>query len=166
MNIAPILTSHFCCSCIQVGFYGIKLDAKTAEIWDDGNARFGATTRRGIGLAVAGVLANPEGTENRTVRISSTEFTMNELLEAAKKVVGSDGWTVTHVKTDEEIAKAAETARTATEFMPKMMATGRLGLAVNMKPEFEADFRAHGWLENEKFGVPRENLVDIIKSVR
>ncbi|CAG9941587.1 unnamed protein product [Clonostachys rosea f. rosea IK726] len=152
--------------CIQVGFFGIDPVKKTASIWDDGNARFTATTREGIGKSVVGVLQHPDETANRIVYISSTELSMNELLAAEEKVSGEGGWQVSHVNTEEEIAKAQETLATETEIMPKMMAAGRLGLAVNMKESFGANFRALGLLENELLGVSQESLEDIVRRAR
>jgi hypothetical protein len=91
---------------------------------------------------------------------------MNELLAAEEKVSGEGGWQVSHVNTEEEIAKAQETLATETEIMPKMMAAGRLGLAVNMKESFGANFRALGLLENELLGVSQESLEDIVRRAR
>ncbi|KAF5004699.1 hypothetical protein FDECE_8810 [Fusarium decemcellulare] len=151
--------------CIQVNFFGVDPQKKTAEIWDDGNARFTATTRESIGLAVAGVLSNPEETKNRTVYVSSTELSLSDLLAAEQKVVGKDGWTFTNINTDEEILKQQQIVATATERMAQLMATGRLGLASVMKPEYGANLKARGLLENDLLGVPQESLDDIVKRV-
>ncbi|KAF4434843.1 Isoflavone reductase like P3 [Fusarium acutatum] len=151
---------------IQVGFFGINLKAKTAEILDDGHAKFTATTRDGVGQAVVGILSHPEETANRIVYISSTELSLNEILEAEQKLVGNEGWKVTHVKTDEEIAKAQKIVATATEMMPRMMATGRLGLAVNVQERFDANFEKRGILDNELLGVPQESIEEVVARVR
>ncbi|VUC26962.1 unnamed protein product [Clonostachys rosea] len=156
----------FPAACIQVGFFGIDPAKKTASIWDDGNARFTATTRDAIGKSVVGVLRHPDETANRIMHISSTELSMNELLAAEQKVSGEDGWQVSHVNTEEEIAKAQNTLATQTEFMPKMNAVGRLGLAVNMKDSFGANFKALGLLDNESLEVPQESLEDVVRRVR
>jgi hypothetical protein len=148
-----------------VNFYGVNPRKKTAEIWDDGTARFSATTRSSIGLAVASVLAKPEATANRTVYISSTELSVNDLLAAEQKVVGGNGWTLTRVDTDEQIREQQQALRTATERMPRLMATGRLGMAVQMKPEFGANFADRGILDNEALGIPRANLDDVVQQV-
>ncbi|KAJ3528171.1 hypothetical protein NM208_g10331 [Fusarium decemcellulare] len=151
--------------CIQVNFFGVDPQNKTAEIWDDGNARFTATTRESIGLAVAGVLSKPEETKNRTVYVSSAELSLSDLLAAEQKVVGKDGWTFTNINTDEEIKKQQQIVATATERMAQLMATGRLGLASVMKPEYGANLKARGLLENDLLGVPQESLDDIVKRV-
>ncbi|RKK67277.1 hypothetical protein BFJ69_g14648 [Fusarium oxysporum] len=151
--------------CIQVEFFGIKPEAKTAEILDDGNAKFTATTRDGVGQAVVGILGHPEETANRIVYISSTEMSLNDVLEAEQKLVGKEGWKITHVKTDEEIAKAQKIVATATEMMPRMMATGRLGLAVNVQERFEANFERRGILDNDLLGVPQESIEEVVARV-
>ncbi|KAF4465917.1 Isoflavone reductase like P3 [Fusarium albosuccineum] len=151
--------------CMQVNFFGIDPKNKTAEIWDDGNARFTATTRESIGLAVAGVLSKPEETKNRTVYVSSTELSLNDLLAAEQKVVGKDGWAFTNINTDEEIPKQQQIVATATDRMAQFMATGRLGLASVMKPEYGANLKARGLLENDLLGVPQESLDDIVEQV-
>ncbi|EWZ01213.1 hypothetical protein FOYG_00881 [Fusarium oxysporum NRRL 32931] len=152
--------------CIQVDFFGIKPEAKTAEILDDGNAKFTATTRDGVGQAVVGILGHPEETANRIVYISSTELSLNDVLEAEQKLVGKEGWKITNVKTDEEIAKTQKIVATATEMMPRMMATGRLGLAVNVQDRFEANFERRGILDNDLLGVPQESIEEVVARVR
>ena len=119
-------------------------------------------------MAVAGILANPDECINQTIYISSTELTMNELLTIEQKVSNTrpEDWTVKHVKTDEKIADAQTTVKESSDYMTKMMATGRLGFAVNMKPEFGADYNARGLLQNDKFGVPREDLEEIVGKIR
>lgn len=159
-----LLTTSY--SCIQVDFFGIKPEAKTAEILDDGNAKFTATTRDGVGQAVVGILGHPEETANRIVYISSTELSLNDVLEAEQKLVGKEGWKITNVKTDEEIAKAQKVVATATEMMPRMMATGRLGLAVNVQDRFEANFEGRGILDNDLLGVPQESIEEVVARVR
>ncbi|KAF4457910.1 Isoflavone reductase like protein P3 [Fusarium austroafricanum] len=152
--------------CVQVNFFHINPANKTAEILDDGNAKFTATTRDGIGHAVVGILSHPDQTANRIVRISSTELSLNDVLEAEQRVVGKEGWEISYVDTDEEIAKAQKIAATETEYMPRMMAIGRLGLAINVQDRFEANFEKRGVLDNELLGVPRESIDDVVARVR
>ncbi|KAL9573240.1 hypothetical protein ACKAV7_002925 [Fusarium commune] len=149
-----------------VGFFGIKPEAKADKIPDDGNAKFTATTRDGVGQAVVGILGHPEETVNRIVYISSTELSLNDVLEAEQKLVGKEGWKITHVKTDEEIAKAQKIVATATEMMPRMMATGRLGLAVNVQDRSEANFEKRGILDNDLLGLPQESIEEVVARVR
>ncbi|RBR24863.1 uncharacterized protein FIESC28_02353 [Fusarium coffeatum] len=152
--------------CIQVGFFGIDPKIKKAKIWDDGNAKFTATTREAIGQAVVGILNHPEETHNRTVFISSTELSLNDILAEEKRIAGEDGWDISYVKTEEEISRTIEAARTATEFMPRMLAVGRIGLAINMLDRFGSNFKMRGVLENELLGVPQESLREVVARMR
>ncbi|KAJ4113868.1 hypothetical protein NW768_011398 [Fusarium equiseti] len=152
--------------CIEVGFFGINPATKKAEIWDDGNAKFTATTREAIGQAVVGILNHPEDTHNRTVFISSTELSLNEILAEEQRVTGEEGWEISPIKTEEEILRARQAAMTATKFMPRMMAVGRIGLAINLLDRFGSNFKERGILENELLGVPQESLREIVTRVR
>ncbi|KAF4336267.1 isoflavone reductase like P3 [Fusarium beomiforme] len=150
---------------IQSGFYGIKAETKTAEILDDGNARFTATTRDGVGQAVVGILSHPDETVNRIVYVSTTELSQNDILEAEQKIIGKQGWKITHVDTDEEIAKSQKIVETATEMMPRMMAMQRLGLAIHVQDRFEANFKERGILDNELLEVPQESIEEVVARV-
>jgi len=152
-------------SCVQVGFFGIDPKAHTATIWDDGTARFSATTRATIGKSVAAVLSNPGDTANRNVYISSFETTMNEILDAEKKATGVSDWKVEHVDADEQIAKSTRQVETATEMFPRMMALGQLALASNLKEEYGANYKALGLLENEKLGIKQEDVEVVVAQV-
>ncbi|KAF5609657.1 isoflavone reductase like P3 [Fusarium subglutinans] len=151
---------------VQVGFFGINPEAKTAEVLDDGNAKFTATTRDGVGQAVVGILSHPEETANRIVYISSTELCVNDVLEAEQRLVGREGWKIKHVKTDEEIIKANKVVATATEMMPRMIATRRLALAVTVQERCGANFEKRGILDNELLGVPQEIIQEVVARVR
>ncbi|KAI0166923.1 NAD(P)-binding protein [Hypoxylon sp. FL1284] len=88
--------------------FGMFVDAKnkTANLYDGGDVRFSTTTLESVAKAVSGVLRNLEATENRNVRVHSVSTTQNALLAKAKKAVGTDGWTVNVVKTDDVLAGA------------------------------------------------------------
>jgi len=55
---------------------------------------------------------------------------------------------------------------TATEVMPRLMAVGRIGLAINMLDRFGSNFKERGVLENELLSVPQESLGDVVTRVR
>lgn len=148
-------------SCITSGFFGFNLASHTAQIWDSGDAKFSATTRATIGLAVAKVLAKPNETENRSVFISSFECSMNDILAGLKKATGVNEWTVTPVNTDEQIRIATEEWKAT----GSMMGMGKLALACNLKEAYGADFAKQGLLFNEKLGLPLENVNEVIARV-
>jgi hypothetical protein len=98
--------------------------------------------------------------------VSSTELSLNDILSEEQRMAGGEGWQMSYVKTEEEIVRAREIAMTETEFMPRMMAVGRLGLAVNLLDRFKANFLERGVLDNDLLGVPHESLRDVITRVR
>lgn len=90
---------------------------------------------------------------------------MNDLLQAEQKLVGKEGWK-TDVKTDEEIAEAQKIVATATDMMPRLMAIGRLGLAVIVQERFKASFETRGILDNDLLGVLQESIEEVVARVR
>jgi hypothetical protein len=150
-----------------MGFFGLDPKNRKATIWDDGTATFSTTTLPTIGQAVAGILANPEATSNRSVYVSSFETSMNDILAAEQKATGTTPaeWTVDHVNTDAQITHYMQVAAAATEFMPRMMAVGKLALAINLKPEFQQDFVKLGKLDNDLLGIHPENVDEVVARV-
>ncbi|KAG5802714.1 hypothetical protein H9Q74_012373 [Fusarium xylarioides] len=119
-GVKRLIASGYGVDTIHVDFFGIKSEVKTAEVLDDGNAKFIVTTRDGVGQAVVGISNHLEETANRIVCISSTVLSLNDILEAEQS--------------------SSKIVATATKMMPRMMATGGLGLAVNVQDIFEANF--------------------------
>ena len=93
-------------------------------------------------------------------------MSLNDILIEEQRIVGEDGWKISHVETEEEIPRAIEAAKTATEVMPRLMAVGRIGLAINLLDRFGSNFKERGVLENELLGVPQESLRDVVTRVR
>ncbi|KAF5577446.1 isoflavone reductase like P3 [Fusarium pseudoanthophilum] len=156
-------------SSIQVGFFVLNPTDMTAGMLDDGDAKFTATTRDGVGQAVDGILSHLVETVDSIAYISSTELSLNDIVDANRKLVGKEGWKITHVKTDGEIAKARKIVATATEMMPRMLAFGRMGLVVievNVGEIFEADFEKRGVLDDDLLGVPQEIIEGVVARVR
>ncbi|KAL4930416.1 aromatic alcohol reductase [Aspergillus undulatus] len=91
---------------LAVGF-PISPARKTAVLHDGGHRVYSTTTLKAVGQAVVGVLSHPEETENRVVRVGEATTTLQELLEIAKEVVGTDGWEVTEPDVESEVEKAS-----------------------------------------------------------
>lgn len=147
-------------SCIKTGFFGLDPTAHTVRIWDSGTNKFSATNMKTIELAVARILAKPEHTANRAVYISSFVCSMNDILEAEKKVTGVDNWNITRIDADEEVRSALEEVKTG-----GMMAMAKLALASEVKTGVQADFAAEGLLDNELLGLEPENLDETVANV-
>ena len=83
----------------------MSIKDKRITLYNGGDGLFSTTTRQTIGKAVCGVLAHPEKTENRVVKVQDTVTTLNKMLRMGKKVAGSDGWKVEVVSIDELLEK-------------------------------------------------------------
>lgn len=142
-------------SCIQVGLLGASVKDKTAYIWDDGEVVFTATTREHIAIAVGNTLLNPAETANRILHISSVECSMGNILATAKKISGSEDWTVTYCDSAGQIAQAKHDRQHGQTVATREMALGRLALLVNLREECEPNFKRRGVLDNEVLGVPQ-----------
>ncbi|KAL4749341.1 hypothetical protein BDW72DRAFT_204885 [Aspergillus terricola var. indicus] len=86
--------------------FPIDIDKRTAVLHDGGERVYSTTTQPTIGNAVVSVLARPEETKNRVVRISEANVTIKQLLSLVQKVVGDQDWTVTETNIDQEVEKA------------------------------------------------------------
>ncbi|KAL4762243.1 aromatic alcohol reductase [Aspergillus foveolatus] len=86
--------------------FPIDLEKRTAVLYDGGERVYSTTTQQTIGHAVVSVLANPEETKNRVVRIAEANVTIKQLLSLVQEVVGDKDWTVTETDIDQEIDKA------------------------------------------------------------
>jgi NmrA-like family len=89
---------------ITKAFMSVK--DKRISLFDGGDRLFSTTTLPTIGKAVCAVLAHPEETENRIVRVQDTTTTLKKLLEMGKKATGSEGWKVDVVPIDAMLENA------------------------------------------------------------
>ncbi|KAI1479692.1 NAD(P)-binding protein [Daldinia eschscholtzii] len=88
--------------------FGFIIDLKNKKInlWDGGNRPFSTTTIASTAKAVSEVLKHPEETKNRNVHVHNVHISLKELLEHAKKAIGSDGWTSEVKSIDEHLKRA------------------------------------------------------------
>lgn len=86
--------------------FSIDLQNKKMDIFDGGDIPFTWTPLDMVAKGVVGVLQHLKETENRFVRLQGALMTQNHFLEIAKRVVGSDGWEVNQLDSEEELKKA------------------------------------------------------------
>ncbi|KAL9616067.1 MAG: hypothetical protein Q9160_009027 [Pyrenula sp. 1 TL-2023] len=79
----------------------MNLKAKSIDLFDGGDRLFSTSTLATIGKAVAGVLQNPERTENRAVYVQDKALTLKDLVAAGKKATGPEGWKENVVRIDD-----------------------------------------------------------------
>jgi hypothetical protein len=70
----------------------LDFDKHTAVLFDGGNNRLSASSLDAVGRGITGILNNLDKTQNRTVFISQTILTQNELLGFAKEVQPDTKW--------------------------------------------------------------------------
>jgi hypothetical protein len=88
------------------GFSGFNFKDSTAWIFGDGNNVIPWTTLADVGKATANVLLHPEETLNRPVYVHSVFMSHNQLFDAVKAALGSDGWTATNNDMEPLLQKA------------------------------------------------------------
>ena len=80
------------------GLY-IDLKNKKINLYDGGDVEVTATPTDFAGRGTVAILQNLEKTANRAVRLQGAVITQNQLLETGKKLLGADGWGVSHADT-------------------------------------------------------------------
>jgi uncharacterized protein YbjT (DUF2867 family) len=81
---------------MAIGFLGIDLPKRRAEIISGGDVPMYYTTLESVGRATASVLLHPAETANRPVFVHSVVKTQNQLVALAQQALGPDGWTISH----------------------------------------------------------------------
>ncbi|KAI4602378.1 hypothetical protein KJ359_009620 [Pestalotiopsis sp. 9143b] len=159
LSWTAICTGLFVDVALQTGFLGFDLQGQKATVWDDGKYKFSGITRENVARAVVGVLKNPEATANRHVYVSSFEASLNDLVAAAEKAQDTR-YSILHTSTSTE-AEAARGALASGNFM----AATKLLLVATLNPGYGSNFAEGGRLWNEKLGVPREDVNDVVARV-
>lgn len=67
---------------------GIDIRKRTARLIDEGNEPFSATVLQDIGVAVRGMLKEPDKTENRVCHVRSVETSQRKILDACEQALG------------------------------------------------------------------------------
>ncbi|KAF5535191.1 NAD(P)-binding Rossmann-fold containing protein [Fusarium mexicanum] len=135
--------------------------AKTAQLLDDGRNVFTCTTREQVGRTVARVLAKqPERMKNDIIYVSSFEVSMLDWLNAFKEVVGSGGWTVTHIDS-ETMLKESQAKMALGHFQEAYVG---LALVVCTGRGYQNRFSSVKKLVNEELNLPKEDMVEVVKA--
>ncbi|KAJ5194742.1 isoflavone reductase family protein CipA [Penicillium cinerascens] len=81
---------------LSTGVSGLDLQEKKAFIFGDGNNVVPWTTLEDVGRVTANVLLHPQETLNRPVYVHSVLMSQNQIFDAAKEILGNEGWKVTY----------------------------------------------------------------------
>ncbi|ERF75379.1 hypothetical protein EPUS_00172 [Endocarpon pusillum Z07020] len=156
---------------LKGGFFGIDFKNKAATFYDEGTTRFNTTLIGTVGLAVARLLSLPiEATSgpslskyaNKFIYISSFHTTQREILEAVQKATNTtdSDWTV-------KKASAQAWIDEGNEKVAKGDFSGMINLLYGavMKEGLGGDFEATRGTSNEVLGLPKEDMVEVIKKI-
>lgn len=111
------------------------------------------------------VLHNPAITANQIVYTASCETSQNEILACLEGVTG-EKWKVNMVDSEQKIEEAKATLASGASGFNSLMAHGMLSLAAMYGGEkYGSDFAKKGILWNEKLGLRREKLEDVVTRV-
>ncbi|KAH8711812.1 hypothetical protein GQ44DRAFT_714233 [Phaeosphaeriaceae sp. PMI808] len=139
-------------------FLGIDVKARTATIWDSGHARFAVTSSANTGLAVARALKDHEGSANKQIYLADFVTTPRAVVECLEKVVG-EKFRVENRDSEGELKDLRERFDKG-----DFNATYPL-LALSFVADVDVgyDFEKEQEVWNEKLGLPKVELEDVIK---
>lgn len=82
------ITGHFFDWGLKSGLLAMDVDKHTAQVFDDGEYKFAASTLKDIGLATARILQNADDPrlKNKLVYVQSVQTTQNELVAVVEEV--------------------------------------------------------------------------------
>lgn len=150
--------------------YGIDMKNRKATFFGDGNQRLNTSTWQQVGRAVAALLSLPvtqrgaqttlSAYRNRMVFISSFAVSQKEMLDSVKRVTGtSDGdWSVQSEPVKRRYEEACESLKKGDR-----VAFGRKLYTRYFYEDAGLFEKLHG-LDNEKLGLPKENLDEATKA--
>lgn len=149
-----IINAHFLDFGLEEPLMGFDLSKSppTALIFDGGDIKWSATTRRRIGEAVAKTLSSEheEQTRNKIVYIEGVNATQNETLAILEKVSGRK-FDVTHVDSQPYIKEKKHELDTGTGHDPEEELVGVLGMT-------RSNWQTQTNLMNKAFEFEPENL--------
>jgi len=150
---------------LRVGFLDVDVEQRTAELWDDADVPFTATTLPVVARTVVKLLTDAaayEASRNAYIYTGSVTTTQGELLAATEKATNTK-FEVKKVEGQKLItesnAKIAGGDYTAMLPLVKAVAFARFN------SEALTDLRKYGILFNEKFGIKDESTEEIVATV-
>jgi len=136
-------------------FLGIDVKARTATVYDSGNARFAITTSGNAGLAVVRVLVHADMTPNKQVFLNDFTGTTREIVASLEKQTGKN-FKVTQKDSAAEI-KALKKKFDGGELFPI------LSMSFGADIDIGYDFEKEQEIWNGKLGLPQVTLDEVVK---
>lgn len=153
--------------------YGFDFKNKTVKFYDDGTRRLNTSTWPQTGRAVANLLALnvlPNDKEdqslclahfrNKFLYVSSFTVNQREMLDSVLRVTGanSNDWTVIHTTAQESYQEGIKIFQSGNRSGFAQLLYSRMFF-----PDQAGYFEAVRGLDNDKIGLPKENLDDFTK---
>lgn len=153
--------------------YGFDLKNHTATFFDDGNTRLNTSTWPQTGRIVANLLGlkvlpddkadqSPSLADFRNKFVYASSFTINqkEMFDSILRVTGtsSNDWKVTHVPVREYYQKGAEQLQSG-----EFAGFSKMLYSRSFYPDSFGNFEAAKGLDNDKLGLPKEDLDEFTK---
>ncbi|KAH7118692.1 isoflavone reductase family protein [Dactylonectria estremocensis] len=144
---------------IKNGSIGFNLETHTATIYGDGNQPASVATLSSVGQAVAGILAKPAETANKSLFVASFTPTQNEILAVLEEVTG-EKWEVNKIGIADSITQGFQA-------LGKGDMSGFVGVFMGSTygPGNGNDFPKSGGLSNELLGLPKEDMKAVTAAI-
>ncbi len=142
-----------------MGFLGFSIPAKTAMIFDSGDAPFSATTLATTGFSVVRILQLPAETANKYLSVASFTATQNKTLGALEESTGTT-WAVKKNSAEETLIAGREMFAKGERKGAGMMLIGTL-----FKDEGTEKVVKKENLANEILGLPKEDLKTTVEKI-
>lgn len=133
-------------------FLGIDIKARTATVYDSGNARFAITTSGNAGLAVARALVHADMTANKQVFLNDFTGTTREIVANLEKQIGGKFKVL-----QKDSAEALKEKLDGEDLFPV------LAMSFGADIDIGYDFEKEQEIWNVKLGLPQVTLDEVVK---
>jgi putative NADH-flavin reductase len=136
-------------------FLGIDVKARTATVYDSGNARFAITTSRNAGLAVVRALVHAGMTANKQIFLNDFTGTTRDIVSSLEKQTG-EKFKIAQKDSAVEI-KALKEKFDGGDLFPI------LAMSFGADIEIGYDFEKEQEIWNDKLGLPKVTLDEVVE---
>lgn len=150
---------------------GFNIEKRTAIFYGDGSRKINTSTWEQCGRALAGLLSLPVQKQDHGkpavsdwakegLYVSSFLISQREILDSMHRVLGTEDkdWTITYEEPEERYRKGLEDMRAG-----NMLGFAQAMYARLLFPSGEGDYQTGGGIDNEKLGLPEEDLDEATK---
>ncbi|KAK3615249.1 hypothetical protein LTR22_027505 [Elasticomyces elasticus] len=164
MEYTAVVTGLFLDWGLFVGFLGLDLEHRTAELWDAGDVPFTVTNLSVVARTVVKLLTDRdayEASRNAYIYTGSATTTQKELLAATEKATDAR-FRVTRIEGQKLIAESS--AKLAGGDMAAVLPLVKAVAFARINGEALTDLRKYG-LFNEKFGIKDDSIEEMVATM-